>query len=518
MPVHYRYSGDKEAGIAIKRTVDRELDKHLDNTRLGNLEQNRSVTTFVDGTTIECKSIFNNHLVNVFVPVGGGKREEEKVEYETVEDWVMLLGMVDSNWKLLGVMIVDQTFTVLQFIKNDGSENFDGFKNWNRYYGFKTTWGNKDSGGYFELEELERRSEVGMVYYTDDSTYDYTATFTNLKPGMWGAAYPDSSPYSYLIPGLYGPNLGGGYWLPISEGVTTWYAFWDTAVAVYDWPWDASWWSILNYHWQTEDHGVVTGEGYVYEALVWPPDGIQTDTQVRNWIVHDEYYFKSTEDEQSDVLFIYDYSQEHKWISWKEDCWSGNSETNETLNATQDNWIEGTAVCKNPVDCLPNNVLDPFSKWFIYHEGENPRSASKKYTPWEYQFVYEFSSNVPDMPSMDLEYSYFIKIEFDDGHEEIIDDNYTDGDYEYEDYGIYNFGKNTIYIGHLACTENRYGDYISQLFYYYNGEFKISEKSILADSYSYFIYADIFNCYSKYGGYWNTQVRVAKLRTTRRKQ
>jgi hypothetical protein len=103
MPVHYRYSGDKEAGIAIKRTVDRELDKHLDNTRLGNLEQNRSVTTFANGTTIECKSIFNNHLVNVFVPVGGVKKEELTKNFKEIKELIFFvwLGEPDPSGSIM---------------------------------------------------------------------------------------------------------------------------------------------------------------------------------------------------------------------------------------------------------------------------------------------------------------------------------------------------------------------------------------------------------------------------------
>ncbi|HHT9136819.1 MAG TPA: hypothetical protein ACFYEK_06170 [Candidatus Wunengus sp. YC60] len=459
--------------------------------------------------------------VKIFMPIKEKEQEkEEKEKVEVLEDWVILLSITNENWNLLGVLVIDQTFNIIKYIKSDGSENFAGFANWNRYYDFKSEWGSASSGGKFELEELERRSEIGMAYSdSDKSTYDYAASFTQLQPGLWGTVYPDSSPYSFIIPGIYGPNLGGGYWLPHDDGSTTWYTFWDTAVAVDDWPWDNSWWSILNYHYQTKDsEGDIIDDGYVYEAFIWPSGGIQTDTQVRNWNVHDEYYFKSTDNEQSNILFTYNYNKEAKWVSRKEDCWSGNSETIVTLVATQDNWIEGTATCKNPVDCLTNNVFNPFSKWFIYHEGECEKNISKTHIPWTYEWTYEFSYNVPDMPGVDEEYTYFIKIDFDDGHEEVINDNYIDGWYEYNDYAIYNFGSSPIYIGNLVYVDGiwneEYSDYgyCHQLFYYFNEKFKISEQSTPANG----EHANIFNCFEKYGGYWDGQLRVGKLKITRK--
>ena len=167
MPVHYRYSGDKEAGIAIKRTVDRELDKHLDNTRLGNLEQNRSVTTFVNGTVIECKSIFNNHLVNVFVPIKGKKGKEEKTEEYEIVSIVPIMELVSAD-------LEKGYFQLWYNLEKDIAGRFfdDKIQSYNEDWGYVPINMTEISGNAkeYKLKELDLISTYGYYLTTTTTT------------------------------------------------------------------------------------------------------------------------------------------------------------------------------------------------------------------------------------------------------------------------------------------------------------------------------------------------------------
>ena len=451
--------------------------------------------------------------VKIFMP-SNIQEKEAKEEYEEIvtEDWVLMLGITSTDWKLLGVLVIDQEFNLIKYIKNDGSENFDGFDHWDRYYGFKSNWGNADSGGKLELEELERRSEIEMFYVSDDSTYNNYTNFPGLEPGSFIEWNGGSPAINWLIPGLYGPNLGGGYWVPHDDGSTTWYTFWDTAVCGF--PWE-DFFHILNYHYQTVDsEGNIIDDGYVYEAHIWPPDGIQRSTFTEEKSYHRVYYFKASNGDSSDTILTDDYTFNHIWYSWYDGCYTDTNETLSTEEVPQYQYVDGTATCNNPKYCLPNDIA-PFNKWFIYDELSAAMSLSESYVPWEYEYIWEtgMSSWRRFTRKMVKDYVYTMKLVFDDGHEEIVKSGYTEGWHQYSDYGIYNIGSKFIYVGNLGYVDENY-DYSMQLFYYCDEKFKISEAS----QPNYYQCADLFNCVKECGGYWDGQVRVAKLKKTIRRK
>lgn len=546
MPVHYRYSGDKEAGIAIKRTVDRELDKHLDNTRLGNLEQNRSVTTFVDGTTIECKSIFNNHLVNVFVPVRGVEKKEEKVEYETVEDWVMLLGMVDDTYTQTGVLVVDQTFTVLQFLKkceSDTSNNFDGFANWNRYYGFKFSWGNKDIGSYFEVEELERRSQFNLMdRYENASAKDITSDY---EPG-----YPPDVFPSNTYPGISGPNLSGTYWyvdgyyIHHSSGMNdydeyvdnTLYAFWNSAVAASDEGDFFDLFMLMNTHyyqahiifWWYFPYGetieTTEREGWEYESYIWPPDGIQRRSS--EYSFSGRFFWYWNKDESREEIFSYDYSdatiETYEW----EGCWTNLSFVSINKVATEYYNQVGTCTLLNPVDCKENTIFVPYERYIINVDHIAAVDFTKRTDGTG-------SPLLLTPPNMDYTEYFTGEFWFDDGTIAVICENldYSIFFVAVDDMGIYNWGKEPVYVIAYRLEENisEGYDYLEkvQLMFYWKGELHqsdIFENTINTEDYdrgysdTYPYQWDVFNCVDYCGSKWDGQVRAAKLRITRRKQ
>jgi hypothetical protein len=275
MPVHYRYSGDKEAGIAIKRTVDRELDKHLDNTRLGNLEQNRSVTTFVNGTTIECKSIFNNHLVNVFVPVGGGKKEDKKklkvIEIKQLIFYLWVNDDADGNKR---IRLWDSNLKVIGRVLSNTLENFypdvdekyinaEGCEEYNDYYGFGDGLG---KGFFSQLEYSSGESSLKELVAIEDLDYDNEDGWVGRSQVVYYSESSDEYPHTditYWNPDKY-------FWLYVGSDYTN----------VYDNVADAT-----------------LGIGWCFdgdENLVFPEDGLYNAYKITEyintyWLVIEKY-------------------------------------------------------------------------------------------------------------------------------------------------------------------------------------------------------------------------------------
>jgi hypothetical protein len=510
---------------------------------------------YPDGTFIEVQSLSNmgkTDIIKIVVPgekvppppVKKGKIKD--VKEETTEEWVFLLGICAEGTydggDLLGVLVVDQQFNVRTYFKNDGSKNFDGFSDWNRYYGFRAQWGTETAGGKYELEELPRLSEMWLL--EEDDSIESTDTDTGWVPGNCPYGITDLLPSD-----VHGPNAAFSYWLQDGYTIESSYAYTETmgnttfssgtteggshysevayasnGYGVEDLRHTGTNDSFMLFHWmQGRYHSAFYAGGLPlwshideYEdhpaVAPWPSDGIQRRTVIHSWEGDDWFYFEK-DGVQGEQILTRHYSDYSNRSSWVEGVWTYTQESTEEVYHSELFYPYQGDCCTvtNPLDCLPQDVFPNFSKWMTLAVTEPEFSESKTYSPCSWSFEW---GDYPPYYQVYSTYSFSSSIHFDDGHIEKMAGNMTEdtsdaswGKHYTLDCAIYNWGKEPIYAAHYhhAGSNNE-----NSLIYYFNGKFFASEKF---QNYNYYS-VDAFDSSKNYNGYWDGQVRCARLKRT----
>ena len=485
-----------------------------------------------------------------------GKDKTKKTTTTIAQEWVFLLSIVSIGSDLLGVLVIGQDFKTISFIKNDGTDIFAGFENWNKYYGFIHTWGDVSTpAGHNVLAELPRRSEMSLLEV--DADYSNEETDTDWQPGQNPDDWTTNLPYQpvQLYYGTWIMDCQDGYEVDNGDGTYTVYGnhvhFYDITYAAYNYPaYNDSEYTIrgigatfdnwyrfrhfqlisfnvrrevklkigvpgawLYFHLRYEDEDV--------QIDVWPfpSDGVQRREETNIWTYASRWYFEANGDTGQDV-FSQEASHATTYTSWVEGVWSNDSETTETQAGEEYSYpVDDCCTLVNPDECLPNEIYNDFEKWIILNEKTDAYNESIAFSPCKDSSYWQTHSR----PHIHIEDTFTSKIWFDDGHIEVMGEgdvynNYEPayGSAESIDMSVYNLfsNNNPIYVGHYHFP-GAGGE--SALFYYTNGEFKISKKyreSSATEWQNYFI--DAFDSLSKYGGYWNGQVRVGILTKTKK--
>jgi hypothetical protein len=579
--IYYRYSGDKDIAYTFKAIADKEFIKHDDHVRLGNLSQFRSQRKYDSGVVFTFLSYMGDTIVEIYVPK---KKKNKQTSTTITKQWVMMLEIcATAAWfrgATLGVLIVDQEFNVIAFLKNDGSEQFNWINDWEHYYGFKSVWRNVDLGEKYELEELPRRSTNNLLI--DEWGEDDTSGVedTDWIPGpnyRWGDNIPDQ-PEWYLTGGFYGMFSDtsyddGGYPDRYFVSDTVYMTPWETDVGNVSWYSNpamlrlqqetldpiynvsgltgygggTSWESTYNMYadfnlvtmyvyqygeWRTSSMGFWLSMGIPVDVIqgfwytdVWPypGDGIQRRVYSSYVLDNIKYLFYDWRtDEHSPYIMERVQIEELSWDSWVEGVWTMQQETTESISLTETYypWTGDCCVRTNPQDSLPQEVFPDFAHWLIFESIIPAQSKTEAYSPcaWSYYWGSGYGEMTTPHQKLHFDDDYLCQVRFDDGHMEPLSPvaPYISS----SDYDVYeNSLDNAIY------------DYKGIPVYVAHYQFVGLDKQCvllyyykqefrMSEKYDQFDYylADAFNSLNNYGGYWSGQVRVCELTITKQKE
>lgn len=250
---------------------------------------------------------------------------------------------------------------------------------------------------------------------------------------------------------------------------------------------------------------------------VYPGDGVQSRTETTVQDFNAFIWFEGGPIVKSWSDFAYEDIME----SWVEGVWSNQQQT--SLNATwgegHDPWYGDCCTRPTPEKCLPQDVFGKNEKWMVYDIHYTSWTDSVTWSPCYYS-DYGYNAS-PGLSNPD----YFNgEIWFDDGYIEVMSTGdvsvWNDYDsYGYPsawDFGIYDWHEVPIYIGHYHFPG---AEHKNVVFYYYGGEFRMSEKFDNDPPYTtYAPKVNAFDCLEKYGGYWLGEVRVGSLTKTHTKE